>query len=105
MVANATDRKTAAGGKVVSEQGQGLPTIIVPVAHIRADPKQPRSYFDPEDLQTKAESMKEDGQDKPIDVIKVNDSDEHAYQIVDGEQRWRALKLAEIGVAEVRVLP
>lgn len=97
--------KGALGGRFSAEHKKVAEIIVVPVAHIRPDPKQPRQYFDQEDLRTKAQSMQADGQDKPIDVIPVTGDQEHSYQIVDGEQRWRALQLAEIPTAEVRVLP
>ncbi len=97
--------KAAPRGRLSTDHQKVAEILVVPVTHIRPDPKQPREYFDPEDLRTKAESMRADGQDKPIDVIAVTGDPEHSYQIVDGEQRWRALQLAEMPSAEVRILP
>lgn len=57
---------------------------------IVVDPDQPRNNFDDEALQQLAESIKIHGVLQPIVVIKQGDK----YQIVAGERRWRASKLA-----------
>ena len=50
---------------------------------------QPRTYFNPMELQSLADNMKKLGQVQPIIVVKENDK----YLIVSGERRFRALKL------------
>jgi len=60
------------------------------ISSITADPDQPRRSFDPEALEELAESVKEHGVLQPIIVTKKGDG----YQIVAGERRYRASKLA-----------
>ncbi len=54
------------------------------------DEGQPRRSFDEEALSALADSIKEHGVLQPIVVTKVGDK----YQIVAGERRWRAAKMA-----------
>ncbi len=54
------------------------------------DKDQPRRKFDEAQLSALAESVKENGVVQPIVVVK----DGKKYQIVAGERRWRASKLA-----------
>ncbi len=55
------------------------------------DEDQPRKEFAAASLQELADSIKEHGVLQPIVVVKKGDK----YQIVAGERRWRASKLAE----------
>jgi ParB family chromosome partitioning protein len=65
---------------------------------IIADPAQPRSEFDEEDLGRLAESLKSRGQLQPI---RVRWSAEHdRYVILTGERRWRAAGIAGIVAME-----
>ena len=59
------------------------------------DPKgdQPRKTFEKESLQTLAESIRENGLLQPILVREANGG---RYQIIAGERRFRASKLAEL---------
>lgn len=59
---------------------------------------QPRSKFDDETLNELADSIKENGVIQPILVRPLNNG---GYQIVAGERRWRASRLA--GLTEVPV--
>jgi ParB family chromosome partitioning protein len=58
---------------------------------IEANPYQPRSDFDEEALQELSESIKELGVIQPITVREVGD---RKYQLISGERRLRASKLA-----------
>ncbi|MDB5159902.1 MAG: Chromosome partitioning protein ParB [Candidatus Saccharibacteria bacterium] len=60
------------------------------ISSVTADPDQPRRTFDKEALDELAESVKEHGVLQPIIVTKKGDG----YQIVAGERRYRASKLA-----------
>lgn len=62
------------------------------ITQIVRDESQPRKNFDEEALQELADSIKEHGVLQPIVVTKKGDK----YQIVAGERRWRASKLANI---------
>lgn len=57
---------------------------------IRTNPYQPRKYFDEEKLNGLAQSIKEHGVFQPILLKKSI----HGYDIVAGERRWRAAKIA-----------
>lgn len=63
----------------------------IPVENIEANPFQPRTNFDETALQELAASIKELGIIQPITLRKVND---HKYQIIAGERRFRASKIA-----------
>lgn len=58
---------------------------------IEPNKNQPRKNFDMEKLEILAESIKEHGIIQPIVVTKISDN---RYQIVAGERRWRAAKIA-----------
>ncbi|MGN0187529.1 MAG: ParB/RepB/Spo0J family partition protein [Paludibacteraceae bacterium] len=58
---------------------------------IEANPGQPRTNFDEEALAELAESLRTIGVISPITLRKIDD--DH-YQIIAGERRWRAAKLA-----------
>ncbi len=62
----------------------------IEIEKIVRDENQPRKEFAKESLQELADSIKEHGVLQPIVVTKVGDK----YQIVAGERRWRASKLA-----------
>ena len=64
----------------------------IKIDHIAADPDQPRRHFDEMALEELASSIKEHGIIQPIVVISKGDG----YQIVAGERRWRAAKIAAI---------
>ena len=64
---------------------------------LRVNPYQPRRSFDQEALQMLADSISEHGLIQPILVREV----EGEFEIVAGERRWRASKLA--GLLEVPV--
>jgi ParB family chromosome partitioning protein len=71
---------------------------IVPIEQIQANPFQPRHQFDDESLAELAESLKSVGEIQPVIVSRF----EKGYQIIAGERRWRAAKLA--GLKEIPVL-
>lgn len=60
------------------------------ISDVTADPDQPRRTFDQEALNELAESVREHGILQPIIVTKVG----NGYQIVAGERRFRASKIA-----------
>lgn len=62
----------------------------IPLSQITADPDQPRRRFDQDGLEELAESIKTHGVIQPVIVI----AKDNAYQLVAGERRWRASKLA-----------
>jgi len=65
----------------------------IPVAQIGANPDQPRKNFTPDELKELAESITEHGVLQPIIVRAVQDRP-YMYEIIAGERRWRASKIA-----------
>lgn len=63
----------------------------IEIAKIEANPDQPRREFDEESLEELAESIKQIGVIQPITLRKIND---HKYQIIAGERRFRASQKA-----------
>lgn len=65
--------------------------VDIKIDHIVANPFQPRRDFDEESLNGLAESIKRNGVIQPILVVKLS---ENKYQLVAGERRYRATKIA-----------
>ena len=80
------------------EQSSGSVTLL-PLHRIEPNPLQPRKEFDPEALQALADSLTEHGMIQPLTV---REAENGYYQIIAGERRWRAARLA--GLEEVPVL-
>lgn len=78
-----------------SEKG---PETIVKITKVEPNREQPRKNFDEDALQELADSIKQFGLLQPI---LVQDRKDH-YEIIAGERRWRAAKLA--GLKEVPVI-
>ncbi len=70
----------------------------LPIDLIQANPLQPRTVFEPAKLEELSASIRANGIIQPIVVRKLGEG----YQIVAGERRWRASKLA--GLTEVPVV-
>jgi ParB family chromosome partitioning protein len=77
-----------------SEPAQGpppeQPSSTIPIDSIDANPIQPRRVFQGERLAELAQSIRANGIIQPLVVRKAGDR----YQLVAGERRWRAAKLA-----------
>lgn len=85
--------KTAAG----APDGKGAETIVR-ITQVEPNREQPRKNFDEDALQELADSIKQFGLLQPI---LVQDRKTY-YEIIAGERRWRAAKLA--GLKEVPVI-
>lgn len=75
-----------------------LGTALLKVEDLIPSPYQPRTEFNPEALNALVQSIKEKGVLQPLIVRKVGEK----YEIIAGERRWRAAKLA--GFTEVPVI-
>ena len=64
---------------------------VIPVDRIESNPRNPRLAFDEDTLEELAASIREHGVLQPILVRPV---DENRFQLVAGERRWRASKIA-----------
>src|SRR2546429_8014010 len=73
--------------------------VQVPVALIAANPYQPRRVFNQTTLQELADSFKTQGVIQPVLVRRLGDGQ---FQLIAGERRLRAAKLA--GLAKISVL-
>jgi len=69
----------------------GIQTLRISEIEPKAD--QPRKYFDTESLEVLAESISQHGLLQPIIV---RQSEGGFYQIIAGERRWRACKMANL---------
>ena len=69
---------------------------VLPLYKIEPNPEQPRQDFDPEELQSLSESIATHGLIQPL-IVRLLDSG--YYQIIAGERRWRACRMA--GLDEV----
>lgn len=72
---------------------------MLPLQKVEPNPNQPRKLFDEEQLQALADSIQEHGLIQPLAVRSAGDG---FYQIIAGERRWRAARMA--GLSEVPVM-
>ena len=72
----------------------------IPLTKIERNPDQPRKKFDQQSLEELAESIRLHGVITPITVRRAEK--QGYYQIIAGERRWRAARLA--GLKEIRVM-
>ena len=89
------NEKPAPAPKKVEDESS---EVMVKVTDIEPNPNQPRTNFNEDALNELAESIKRIGVIEPIVVYKK----ERGYEIIAGERRWRAARLA--GVKEVPVI-
>ena len=93
--------------------GRGLDTLLgdigaeneqvtsLPLQKVEPNPTQPRKIFDDEELQVLADSISQHGIIQPITVRPGKNG---YYQIIAGERRWRAARLAGLRTVPVVVL-
>lgn len=79
-----------------SLQAQEGGSISLPIAQVEPGLNQPRKQFDENALHDLADSIREHGIIQPLTVRRLSSG---YYQIIAGERRWRAAKLA--GLSEV----
>ena len=75
--------------------------LYLPITKVELRLEQPRNYFDEEALQELSESILQYGLIQPITVRKLESG---YYQIIAGERRWRASRLAGLTEVPVRVI-
>ena len=69
------------------------PYQMLPIHKVEPNPGQPRQDFDPEELQSLADSIALHGVVQPLTVRELSGG---YYQIIAGERRWRAARIAEL---------
>ena len=84
------------GDDVMKTEVQGALTL--PITDVESNSSQPRKYFDDAALAELADSIRQHGIIQPLTVRKLSSG---YYQIIAGERRWRAARLA--GLKEVPV--
>ena len=84
--------------KVKTEEKEATDGVMLNINKVEPNRDQPRKNFDEDALLELAESIKQFGILQPLLVQKKDDY----YQIVAGERRWRAAKMA--GIKEVPVI-
>ena len=83
------------------ENVQGEDVSTLPLAKIEPRTEQPREFFDEEALQSLADSIARYGLIQPITVRPLPSG---YYQIIAGERRWRAARLAGLTEVPVRIM-
>ena len=73
----------------------------LPIYKVEPNPDQPRRDFDEEELQALADSISEHGIIQPLTVRELKSG---YYQIIAGERRWRAARLANLSEVPVVVI-
>ena len=69
------------------------PYRLLPIYKVEPNPDQPRQDFDQEELEALAASIEEHGIVQPLTVRELESG---YYQIIAGERRWRAARLANL---------
>lgn len=87
------------GGDMPAEQAADLRTL--PLSKVEPSEHQPRESFDGEALEALADSIRTHGVLQPITVRRL---DGDHYQIIAGERRWRASRMAGLSEIPARVL-
>ena len=87
------------GEDIVSQPSEK--ELTLPIAKVEPRADQPRYSFDEEALATLSESIKQYGLIQPSTVRKL---DGGYYQIIAGERRWRAARMAGLTEVPVRII-
>ena len=96
MMESEVKHATVSTASSAEEEKDG--TLMVKLSKVEPNREQPRKNFDEDSLQELAESLKQFGMLQPILVQNRGDY----YEIIAGERRWRAAKIA--GLKEVPVM-
>ena len=75
--------------------------VYLPISKVEANLDQPRKHFDEAALNELTESIREHGLIQPLTVRKLSSG---YYQIIAGERRWRAARLAGLSELPCRVM-
>ena len=88
-------------GALFGEEAELTTEDKVPISRVEPRTGQPRTVFDEEALQELSESIAQHGLLQPITVRKL---DSGYYQIIAGERRWRASRMAGLTEVPVRII-
>ncbi len=84
------------GDEVMSAAQEEKSSLYLPISQVESCANQPRKLFDPDALADLADSIREHGIIQPLTVRKLQSG---YYQIIAGERRWRAARMA--GLSQV----
>ena len=88
-------------GDFTEEAVQSSAYQILPIYKVEPNPDQPRQDFDEEELQALADSIGVHGVIQPLTVRQMPSG---YYQIIAGERRWRAARLANLSEIPVVIV-
>ena len=80
---------------------EAVELLTLPISKVEPRNEQPREYFDEQALNDLADSISQYGMIQPIVARKLESG---YYQIIAGERRWRAARIAGLTEVPVRVL-
>ena len=84
-------------GALIEDYGDEVreksPYQMLPIHKVEPNPNQPRRDFDPEELQSLSDSIAMHGVVQPLTVRERGNG---YYEIVAGERRWRAARMAQL---------
>lgn len=83
-------------GDDMMDTHEEVSNLYLPISQVETCSSQPRKQFDPDALSDLADSIREHGIIQPLTVRKLQSG---YYQIIAGERRWRAARMA--GLSEV----
>lgn len=73
----------------------------LPISKVEPRSQQPRKYFDEQGLQELSDSIAEHGIIQPLTVREISGG---YYQIIAGERRWRAARMAGLDEVPARII-
>ena len=79
------------GDDFMDERSESKSSLFLPISQVESCSSQPRKQFDPEALSDLADSIRQHGIIQPLTVRKLQSG---YYQIIAGERRWRAARMA-----------
>lgn len=88
-------------GDFETETQEKTPYQLLPIYKVEPNPNQPRQDFDEEELEALADSIRVHGIIQPLTVRETPNG---YYQIIAGERRWRAARIAELSDVPVVVI-
>ena len=87
------------GDDVIAAKDKRASSLLLPISQVESCSTQPRKSFEPEALSDLADSIRIHGIIQPLTVRKLQSG---YYQIIAGERRWRAARMA--GLTQVPVV-
>ena len=87
------------GDDVIAAKDERASSLLLPISQVESCSTQPRKSFDAEALSDLADSIRVHGIIQPLTVRKLQSG---YYQIIAGERRWRAARMA--GLTQVPVV-